>query len=348
MENELRNSDKKNPFEEALDLLKKAFKKDSPEDARYLLKKALSLVLTGLGPLLRTAMSWLFTVVMISVGLIALWIYQSAPEEEPHHWEMLLGGASLVVIGLVNSPFVQLRLGKVGRKINVMLGSIGACTTGYFLFGMMYNEVVFVDNLENYRERTIQQMKDIRKAQEAYFEWYKVENGSEEGAYEKNLEKLVEWIKEPNIKEPYRVGTDHSLDSLSQDSIDFYTINKRRLPSLSEELNISLDSLEELISNDLVQWKIRDTTLVSFYEKEFAPHVREKKFLPLVDLDNLIYSPMSHQIFSIQVSTDSTKIFVCDSLPPVREWHGDKVEVDFIYFGDPELEKATLEGSWRK
>ena len=89
-------------------------------------------------------------------------------------------------------------------------------------------------------------------------------------------------------------------------------------------------------------------TLVSFYEKEFAPHVREKKVLPLVDLDNLIYSPMSHQIFSIQVSTDSTKIFVCDSLPPVREWHGDKVEVDFIYFGDPELEKATLEGSWRK
>ena len=77
---------------------------------------------------------------------------------------------------------------------------------------------------------TTQRLKDIRSAEEAYLEWTKVEEGIEEGYY---LEILTVWccgFKHHVSKVPYDVGTDHTLDSLSQDSIDFYTIDKTRFP----------------------------------------------------------------------------------------------------------------------
>ena len=294
--------------------------------------------------------SWVFSVILFVVGIYFVILYSVAQSQtEAQLVEMLIGGLSLCFSGIIIAPPVNnllSRSGKNGRLVKLGIVLFGASIAGYYLWSMVGREVKFVKQQGEFTEVTTQRLKDIRSAEEAYLEWTKVEEGIEEGYYLGDLDSLVLWIQTPCIKVPYDVGTDHTLDSLSQDSIDFYTIDKTRFPFLAEELKMTEDSLFALISTDKVQWKIRDNSLISFYDKEFAPEKRQKKNLPLVNLADLIISPAKGNPFGIKVFNN--RIYVWDPDPLVREGQEGIVRINRLYFGDPELETPTTQGSWRK
>ena len=188
-------------------------------------------------------------------------------------------------------------------------------------------------------KQTIQRLKDIREIQNAH--------RTLKGSFAHDFKSLGAFIHENVVPVTFNMGSFH--DTLSEESSkeQGYIIKRADLDSISNELEISYDSIYSLIEDDNSPYKIRDTTYTSFYAENFTDEIRMKHKLPLFNIDSLSKNPLTGESFIMQISAVEVgrvwqpTILVQDPTPFGR----DKVKKDTLRFGS--LTEAHTDGNWR-
>ena len=286
--------------------------------------------------------SYIISILLIIIGLVAIssfvggWI--DGLESQPVG--MLVAGFSLLAVGIITIPNVLDKLNDLGEsKAFLYLGILGVLGLGYAVVNSVTTEIDFQNTKEMVEKQTIQRLKDIRDIQIAH--------RTLKGSYAYDFESLGLFIHEDVVPVTFNMGSFHDTLSEEKSNEQGYIIKRNDLDSLSNELEMTYDSLYSLIEDDNSPYKIRDTTLTSFYAENFTDEIRMKRKLPLFNIDSLSKNPLTSERFIMKISAVEVgrvwqpTILVQDPTPFGR----DKVKKDTLRFGS--LTEAHTDGNWR-
>ena len=240
---------------------------------------------------------YIISILLIIIGLVAIssfvggWI--DGLESQPV--EMLVGGFALLTVGIIAIPNVLDILNGLGEsKAILYVGILGALGLGYAVVNTVTSEIDFQNTKEMVVKQTIQRLKDIRDIQIAHRTF--------KGSYAYDFESLGLFIHEDVVPVTFNMGSFHDTLSEEKSIEQGYIIKRNDLDSLSNELEMTYDSLYSLIENDNSPYKIRDTTLTSFYAENFTDEIRMKRKLPLFNIDSLSKNPLTSERFIMKIS----------------------------------------------
>lgn len=284
---------------------------------------------------------YVITIILVGFGLIFLGKYISGDELESQPVGMLISSLVLIIVGVLISPNV---LGKVKSQMSVAVLGIGVVLGGflaYSVYDSIAEEIRFQEMQDHYNGLTIQRLKDIREAEEAYVDF--------NGTFTDNFDTLFAWIKEPVIPIPFKMGTFHdSIPSGYEGYAERGLILKRAdIDSVAGQLGMEVEVFRSAINGNQTAYKVVDTIYTTFYAENFTPEARKGKKLPPVSLDSLPFSPYKGERFIIKTGTveqsgvQRPTILVQDPTPFGRE----KVKKDTLRFGS--LTEAITDGSWK-
>jgi hypothetical protein len=282
---------------------------------------------------------YVITLILVVFGLMFLTKFLSGDELESQPVAMLWASVALISVGLLAMPVVLERL---NRKIYFALGAVGTVAALYLSWAVFYSvdeEITFLETKAEVQAVTVQRLKDIRDAQEAFHDIH--------GFYASDFDSLAAFIQLPVLPVRYSMGSFH--DTLPEASAleEGYVIRRSDVAGVAEKLGVEEDALLDEIVNDMSPYKVRDTIYTSFWAENMAPEKRKEKRLPAVSLDSLWYNPLTGVKFFI--ATDSVEVgglvqstvLVKDMTPFGRE----KVKKDTLQFGS--LTEAHTDGNWR-
>ena len=292
---------------------------------------------------------YFFPIFLIVIGIAFLWKFLKhsmdvALPDQPGG--LFLGGMFLTIGGIVALPIVQ---AKIGRKLALGMGIVFAAASAWLYYGLYSSidqEIAYLDELERRTKGVAQSLKDIRSAQEAY--------ASVNGHYTDNFDTLIQFVQEPLIAMPFKVG-DALDDSIGGGRLEAYieqgyVIKQDEVDSVAQMLGMTHDQLWSMIEAEQIVYKIRDTSYVSFYDENFADDVRRAKDLPLINLETLPYQPFDNVKFvmdtsSVEVSgLRRSTVRVKDPRPFGRE--NVNMKRDTLMFGS--LTEAHTDGNWKQ
>lgn len=271
------------------------------------------------------------------VGFLAKYLSGDALESQPA--AMLISSIALIVVAALATPYVLSRLQAVHYRIMMIVGTLAAIWLGYEVFYSVDEEIGFRELKAQVDSETIQALKDIRDAQEAYQSTY--------GSFCDNFDTLQAFIGQPVIPVAFNMGSFNDTLPEAKSAEMGLILTRAELPEVAEELGLTEASFLDLIAQDSSIYKVRDIIYTSFYDENFAPEIRAAKRLPQVSLDSLWFNPLSGERFRLE--TDSAEsggvmqstILVKDPSPFGRE----KVKKDTLRFGS--LTEAHTDGNWR-
>lgn len=271
------------------------------------------------------------------VGFLAKYLSGDALESQPT--AMLISSIALIVVSALATPYVLSRLQAVHYRIMMIVGTLAAIWLGYEVFYSVDEEIGFRELKAQVDSETIQALKDIRAAQEAFQSTY--------GSFCDNFDTLQAFVGQPVIPVAFNMGSFNDTLPEAKSAEMGLILTRAELPGVAEELGLTEASFLDLIANDSSIYKVRDIIYTSFYDENFAPEIRAAKRLPQVSLDSLWFNPLSGERFRLE--TDSVEsggvmqstILVKDPSPFGRE----KVKKDTLRFGS--LTEAHTDGNWR-
>ena len=271
------------------------------------------------------------------VGFLAKYLSGDALESQPT--AMLISSIALIVVAALATPYVLSRLQAVHYRIMMIVGTLAAIWLGYEVFYSVDEEIGFRELKAQVDSETIQALKDIRAAQEAFQSTY--------GSFCDNFDTLQVFVGQPVIPVAFNMGSFNDTLPEAKSAEMGLILTRAELPGVAEELGLTEASFLDLIANDSSIYKVRDIIYTSFYDENFAPEIRAAKRLPQVSLDSLWFNPLSGERFRLE--TDSVEsggvmqstILVKDPSPFGRE----KVKKDTLRFGS--LTEAHTDGNWR-
>ena len=274
---------------------------------------------------------------LAGVGFLAK--YLSGDELESQPTGMLISSIALIVVAALATPYVLSRLQSVHYRIMMIVGTIAAVWLGYEVFYSVDEEIQFRELKAQVDSETIQALKDIRDAQEAYQEIY--------GGFCDNFDSLQTFLFEPVIPVSFNMGSfNDTLPEAKSAELGLILV-RLDLPVVAEELGMTEDAFINLIAQDSTSYKVRDVIYTSFYEENFSPDIRATKRLSRVSVDSLWFNPLSGERFRLETGSVESggvmqaTILVKDPTPFGRE----KVKKDTLRFGS--LIEAHTDGNWR-
>ena len=274
---------------------------------------------------------------LAGVGFLAK--YLSGDELESQPTGMLISSIALIVVAALATPYVLSRLQSVHYRIMMIVGTIAALWLGYEVFYSVDEEIQFRELKAQVDSETIQALKDIRDAQEAYQEIY--------GGFCDNFDSLQTFLFEPVIPVSFNMGSfNDTLPEAKSAELGLILV-RLDLPVVAEELGMTEDAFINLIAQDSTSYKVRDVIYTSFYEENFSPEIRASKRLSRVSVDSLWFNPLSGERFRLETGSVESggvmqaTILVKDPTPFGRE----KVKKDTLRFGS--LIEAHTDGNWR-
>jgi hypothetical protein len=274
---------------------------------------------------------------LAGVGFLAK--YLSGDELESQPTGMLISSIALIAVAALATPYVLSRLQSVHYRIMMIVGTIAALWLGYEVFYSVDEEIQFRELKAQVDSETIQALKDIRDAQEAYQEIY--------GGFCDNFDSLQMFLFEPVIPVSFNMGSfNDTLPEAKSAELGLILV-RLDLPVVAEELGITEDAFINLIAQDSTSYKVRDVIYTSFYEENFSPDIRATKRLSRVSVDSLWFNPLSGERFRLETGSVESggvmqaTILVKDPTPFGRE----KVKKDTLRFGS--LIEAHTDGNWR-
>jgi len=279
------------------------------------------------------------TLVLVVFGLIFLNKFLSGDELESQPIAMLWASLALISVGLLAMPAVLERL---NRKIYLAIGGVGTVAALYLAWAVFYSvdeEIQFQETKAEVQAVTVQRLKDIRDAQEAYHDLY--------GHYAANFDTLALFINDSILPVKYSMGSFHDTLPEATSYEKGFVISRAQVAEVAAKLKLDEQVLLDDIVNDVSPYKVRDTLYTSFWAEYLAPQKRAEKRLPRVSLDSLWYNPLTGVKFFI--ATDSVEVgglvqstvLVKDMTPFGRE----RVKKDTLQFGS--LTEAHTDGNWR-
>ncbi|MDG2208844.1 MAG: hypothetical protein P8K81_02530 [Flavobacteriales bacterium] len=282
---------------------------------------------------------YVISILLFVAGASFLIKYLSGDKLESQPTAMLIASLALIIVAVLATPAVLEKLTRQHYRILMGVGTVASLWLGYEVFYSVDEEIQFREKKAMVDEQTVQSLKDIRDAQEAYLKIY--------GEFCNDFDTLKSFLYRPVIPVSFNMGSFHDTLPEGKSWEEGYVLTRDTLAPLAAELGISEDELIENISDDLMPYKVRDIIYTTFYAENFTSEVRASKRLPAVSVDSLWFNPLSGERFML--STDSIQvggvlqstILVKDPTPFGRP----KVKKDTLRFGS--LTDAHTDGNWR-
>lgn len=276
---------------------------------------------------------------MVIGGVGFLIKYLSGDDLESQPVAMLFASIILIVVGILIAPPVMAKFSSTMSKVLLVVGLLAGIALAYQVYYSIAEEIQFQEKKAAIEARTIQRLKDIRDAQEAFADY--------NGRYANSFDTLLSWIQEPVIPIPFKMGTFH--DSLPEVKAyeEGFVIRRNEVDSIAQMLGKDEQAFLEDIDANRTAYKIVDTLYTSFYAENFAPEARQSKRLPQVSLDSLPYAPFKGERFVMKTDVvekggvKQPTILVQDPTPFGRE----KVKKDTLRFGS--LTEPHTDGNWK-
>ncbi|MGB1122353.1 MAG: hypothetical protein ACPG08_02430 [Flavobacteriales bacterium] len=282
---------------------------------------------------------YVVSIFLFFAGLSFLVKYLSGDELESQPTAMLLASLALIAVSILAMPAVLERLSSQHYRIMMAVGTVSALWLGYEVFYSVDEEIEFRELKARIDSETVQALKDIRDAQDAYHDIY--------GFYCNDFDSLQTFLYEEVIPVSFNMGSFN--DTLPEDKSREMglVLTRGELAPKAEELGMTEGAFLDLISSDSTTYKVRDVIYTSFYAENFTPEIRAAKRLPRVAVDSLWFNPLTGERFLLE--TDSVEsggltlstVLVKDPTPFGRE----KVKKDTLRFGS--LTEAHTDGNWR-
>jgi hypothetical protein len=287
----------------------------------------------------RSIGQYVITALMVIGGVGFLIKYLSGDDLESQPVAMLFASIILIVVGILIAPPVMAKFSSTMSKVLLVVGLLAGIALAYQVYYSIAEEIQFQEKKAAIEARTIQRLKDIRDAQEAFADY--------NGRYANSFDTLLSWIQEPVIPIPFKMGTFH--DSLPEVKAyeEGYVIRRNEVDSIAQMLGKDEQAFLEDIDANRTAYKIVDTLYTSFYAENFAPEARQSKRLPQVSLDSLPYAPFKGERFVMKTDVvekggvKQPTILVQDPTPFGRE----KVKKDTLRFGS--LTEPHTDGNWK-
>ena len=272
-------------------------------------------------------------------GLSFLIKYLSGDELESQPTAMLLASLALIAVSVLATPAMLERMNGMHYRIMMVVGTVSALWLGYEVFYSVDEEIQFRELKAQVDSETVQALKDIRDAQDAYHEI--------NGFYCNNFDTLQTFLYQEVLPVSFNMGSFNDTLPEEKSRELGLVLTREELGPKAEELGMTETELLDLISEDSTTYKVRDVIYTSFFAENFTPEVRASKRLPRVSVDSLWFNPLTGERFLLE--TDSVEsgglmlstVLVKDPTPFGRE----KVKKDTLRFGS--LTEAHTDGNWR-
>ena len=282
---------------------------------------------------------YVVSIFLFFAGLSFLIKYLSGDELESQPTAMLMASLALIAVAVLAMPMVLERLNSKHYRIMMAVGTVSSLWLGYEVFYSVDEEIEFRELKARIDSETVQALKDIRDAQDAYHDIY--------GIYCNDFDSLQTFLNEEVIPVSFNMGSFN--DTLPEDKSREMglVLTREELAPKAEELGMTEDAFLDLSSSDSTTYKVRDVIYTSFHAENFTPEIRAAKRLPRVSVDSLWFNPLTGERFLLE--TDSVEsggltlstVLVKDPTPFGRE----KVKKDTLRFGS--LTEAHTDGNWR-
>lgn len=282
---------------------------------------------------------YVISILLFFAGMGFLVKYLSGDELESQPVMMLVASLALISVAAIATPWVLEKMNGMHYRVLAGIGTIVSLWLGYQVFYSVDEEIEFRELKTRVDAQTIQSLKDIRDAEEAYLKIH--------GVFCDDFDSLSLFLFEPIIPVNYNMGSFHDTLPEAESAKLGFILSRSDLAEFSEERGISEEELVDQISADLLPYKVRDIIYTTFFEENFTSEVRKSKRLKPVSVDSLWFNPLSGERFILK--TDSAEsggvvqatILVQDPTPFGRP----KVKKDTLRFGS--LTEAHTDGNWR-
>ena len=209
---------------------------------------------------------YIISILLIIIGFFAIssfvggWI--DGLESQPVG--MFVAGFALLAVGIIAIPNVLDKLNGIGASKSLLyIGMVVALGLGYAVVNSVTTEIDFQNTKEIVEKQTIQRLKDIRDIQIAHRTF--------KGSYAYDFESIGAFIHDTTVVPvTFNMGSFHDTLSAENSNEQGYVIKRTDLDSISNELEMTYDSLYSLIEDDNSPYKIRDTSFTSFYAENFT------------------------------------------------------------------------------
>lgn len=265
--------------------------------------------------------------------------YLQADELESQPIEMLYASIALLLVGVLTMPVVMSRLNQQINKVLLVLGVVVAAGLAYQNYATVNEEIVFIETKQQVDAETIQRLKDIRDAQEAY---KKVK-----GEFTDNYDSLAAFLNERVVPVTFNMGSFHDTLPEARSRELGYVLLRGEVAAMAAKLGTTEDALLVDITADRTVYKVRDVLYTSFYEEQFSDSARAAKRLPPVVIEELWFNPLTGERFYLETGeieqggVKQPTILVKDMTPFGREG----IKKDTLQFGS--LTEAHTDGNWR-
>lgn len=276
-------------------------------------------------------------------GLLFYFLATITPVRQP--MGVFWGAICLFIAGVFAMPVVQEAIGQKAKMGFSVAFAVISAFLFYGIYASIGGEIDYLAQRDVRQKKIVQNLTDIRSAQEAYCDV--------NGHFTNNFDTLMQFVMQPHMVQIKKLGGELN-DSIGGGSYEAYQeagflIGLDDVDSIAQTLEIDPVEFLAMIDADKSHYKVRDTTLVSFYDLTFSPNIRREKELPPVNLDSLPFDPYSGEKFIVRVSsTDvarvkTSTIEVLEPKPFGRP--GVPVKVDTLRFGS--LTDAHTDGNWK-
>ena len=282
---------------------------------------------------------YVISIFLFFAGASFLVKYLSGDELESQPTAMLIASLALIAVAILATPVILSKMNSTHYRALMIAGTVSALLLGYEVFYSVDEEIEFRTLKAQVDSETIQALKDIRDAQDAYHDIH--------GIYCNDYDTLQAFLFEDVIPVSFNMGSFNDTLPEEKSRELGYVLTRKDLPLKAEELGLTESAFIDLISMDSLTYKVRDVIYTSFYAENFTPEIRDSKRLPRVSVDSLWFNPLSGERFLL--ATDSIEtgglllstVLVKDPTPFGRE----KVKKDTLRFGS--LTDAHTDGNWR-
>ncbi|NNK80408.1 MAG: hypothetical protein HKO93_02835 [Flavobacteriales bacterium] len=254
---------------------------------------------------------------------IALLIFAGGPNPQPQ--EVYLGSFAILLIGIISLLFL---LDLIKKPIRIALTAIFALVAVYFVMAntsSISDEIKLQKKIKLNKAMTIQALKDVRSAQQAYREVY--------GIYTQDLEELAKFVQDGSVPKVKKIGSIPDSVGTEERALEMGLIQKMPEGMTDDEVKAA----------GLI---VRDTIQIPVMEDKFTNDIAMKSRKFDFDPNKIIYAPTSGKPWEVRSGVtniggvDQPVLLVVDPEPFMA------TKSEALRIGS--MEDAHLNGNWKE
>lgn len=267
----------------------------------------------------KTIGKYWFPALCIAAG-IAILVAASGPNAQPQ--EVYLGAACILLVGIASLLFL---MDLIKKPVQMVLSIVFLAAAAWLFFAntnSINSEIAYQEKAKLLKAQTIQALKDVRSAEQAYYQVNKT--------YTQNLDELVSFVKNGTVPKLKKIGAIPDSVGTEAKAIELGLIQK--MPEGMTDAEVSAAGII-----------VRDTIQISVMEDKFTNDhaMKSRKFD--FNVDKMKFAPNSGNPWGIKAGkiniggVDQAVLEVVDPEP----FAGEALKIG-------SMEDAHLNGNWKE